>query len=50
MIYRGYEVVESKTSYLIYGDNDILVREFSKDEATLDTVRQYINKIIKEKV
>ena len=34
-IYRGHDILENKNSYGVYGDNDELIRIFSKDEANL---------------
>ena len=46
LIYRGHDIIEnaSATSYLVYGDNDILIKEFSKNEVSLDDVYDYIDK------
>ena len=43
LIYRGYEILDSKKSYGVYGDNDELIRIFHKDEATLENVYKHID-------
>ena len=43
LIYRGYDIIENKNSYGVYGDNDELIRIFSKDEANLEDVYKYID-------
>ena len=43
LIYRGYEILDSKKSYGVYGDNDELIRIFHKDEATLEDVYKHID-------
>lgn len=48
IIYRGYEIVVNKASFLVYGDNDTLMREFPKSEARMNDVRDYINKLKRE--
>ena len=48
IIYRGYEIVVNKNSFLVYGNNDMLIREFSKSEARMNDVRDYINKLKRE--
>ena len=42
-IYRGHDILENKNSYGVYGDNDELIRIFSKDEATLEDVYKHID-------
>ena len=41
--YRGYDIIENKSSYGVYGDNDELIRIFHKDEATLKDVYKHID-------
>ena len=41
--YRGYDIIENKSSYGVYGDNDELIRIFFKDEATLEDVYKHID-------
>ena len=48
LIYRGYEILDSKKSYGVYGDNDELIRIFHKDEATLENVYKHIDIMRKE--
>jgi len=48
LIYRGYEILDSKKSYGVYGDNDELIRIFFKDEATLKDVYKHIDIMRKE--
>ena len=48
IIYRGCEIVVNKNSFLVYGNNDMLIREFSKSEARMNDVRDYINKLKRE--
>ena len=43
LIYRGYDIIENKNSYGVYGDNDELIRIFHKDEATLENVYKHID-------
>ena len=43
LIYRGYDIIENKNSYGVYGDNDELIRIFFKDEATLTDVYKHID-------
>ncbi len=43
LIYRGYDIIENKNSYGVYGDNDELIRIFFKDEATLENVYKHID-------
>ena len=43
LIYRGYDIIENKNSYGVYGDNDELIRIFHKDEATLEDVYKHID-------
>ena len=47
-IYRGHDIIEIKTSYGLYGDNDQLIRIFDKKEAKLDDVRKHVDKMKKE--
>ena len=42
-IYRGHDIIENKSSYGVYGDNDELIRIFHKDEATLTDVYKHID-------
>tara|TARA_B100000519_G_C13940851_1_gene296043 strand:+ start:43 stop:258 length:216 start_codon:yes stop_codon:yes gene_type:complete len=42
-IYRGYDIIENKNSYGVYGDNDELIRIFHKDEVTLTDVYKHID-------
>ena len=46
--YRGYDIIENKSSYGVYGDNDELIRIFFKDEATLEDVYKHIDIMRKE--
>jgi hypothetical protein len=48
LIYRGYEILDDKKSYGVYGDNDELIRIFFKDEATLEDVYKHIDIMRKE--
>ena len=48
LIYRGYEVLDNKKSYGVYGDNDELIRIFFKDEATIEDVYKHIDLMRKE--
>jgi len=48
LIYRGYEILDSKKSYGVYNSNDELIRIFFKDEATLEDVYKHID-IIRKK-
>ena len=48
LIYRGYEIIDDKKSYGVYGDNDELIRIFFKDEATLEDVYKHIDIMRKE--
>ena len=43
LIYRGYDIIENKNSYGVYGDNDELIRIFFKDQATLEDVYKHID-------
>ena len=43
LIYRGYDIIENKNSYGVYGDNDELIRIFHKDEVTLTDVYKHID-------
>ena len=47
-IYRGHDIIENKTSYGLYGDNDKLIRIFSKDEVKLEDVYKHVDKMKKE--
>ena len=51
IIYRGYEILDDKKSksYIVYGNNDELVRQYLKDEAKLEDVYKHIDKMRKEK-
>ena len=50
IIYRGYEILddEKSKSYIVYGNNDELVRQYLKDEAKLEDVYKHIDKMKKE--
>jgi hypothetical protein len=43
LIYRGYEILEDKKSFGVYGNNDELIRIFFKDEATIEDVYKHID-------
>ena len=47
-IYRGHDIIENKTSYGLYGNNDELIRIFKKDEAKLEDVYKHVDKMRKE--
>ena len=48
-IYRGHDIIENKTSYGLYGDNDELIRIFNKkDDVKLEDVYKYVDKMRKE--
>ena len=47
-IYRGHDIIENKTSYGLYGDNDQLIRIFDKKEVKLEDVKRHIDKMKKE--
>ena len=47
-IYRGHDIIENKTSYGLYGDNDELIRIFDKKEVTLEDVYRHVDKMKKE--
>ena len=49
IIFRGYEIVVNKNSFLVYGDNDTLMREFPKSEARMKDVLDYISKLKERK-
>jgi hypothetical protein len=48
LIYRSYEILDANKSYSIYDSEDILIRIFSKDEATIEDVYKHIDFIRKE--
>ena len=48
-IYRGHDIIENKTSYGLYGDNDELIRIFNKkDDVKLEDVYKHVDKMRKE--
>ena len=48
-IYRGHDIIENKTSYGLYGDNDELIRIFNKkDDVKLEDVYKYVDKMRKD--
>ena len=47
-LYRGHDIIENKTSYGLYGDNDQLIRIFDKKEVKLEDVKRHIDKMKKE--
>tara|TARA_R110000751_G_scaffold119331_2_gene219832 strand:- start:263 stop:442 length:180 start_codon:yes stop_codon:yes gene_type:complete len=47
-IYRGHDIIENKTSYGLYGDNDELIRIFDKKEVKLEDVYRHVDKMKKE--
>ena len=50
-IYRGHDIIENKTSYGLYGDNEELIRIFNKkDDVKLEDVYKYVDKMRKEQI